>query len=45
MCGECKIVCKGKEIGTIEDNGSEIVIKRTKEGKDCFKGNCLCNEK
>jgi len=35
MCGECKIVCKGKE----------IIIKRTKEGKNCFKGNCICNEK
>ncbi len=40
---DCKIVCEGKEVGTITMSEDGISIKCTKEGKDfCkkFKGCC-----
>ncbi|MFH1722542.1 MAG: hypothetical protein ABH950_08075 [Candidatus Altiarchaeota archaeon] len=33
-CKECKIVCNGKDIATIDCNKDGITIKCTKEGKD-----------
>ncbi len=38
---ECKIVCDGKEVGTIEHLKNEIRIRMTEEGKAlCKKHNC-----
>jgi hypothetical protein len=37
---ECKIVCDGVEIASVNHTDGELIIKATKEGKKLFQEHC-----